>query len=109
MTRILDQDCYLQPTYSQVVFLAWIPSEAQHSEGDWSRRQAGQSQLPFAGICLLQECRELQNSDLQRSHEQFLLKPGLLREQSNNTKSLERDTSLHLFTVDEPLWKTLDQ
>lgn len=51
----LDQDCYLQPTNSKVVLLARIPREAQHSKGDWGRSQAGQSQLPFAGICLLQE------------------------------------------------------
>lgn len=46
---------YLQPTHSQVVLLAGIPSQAQHSERDGRRCQAGEGQFPFAGVGLFQQ------------------------------------------------------
>ena len=80
---------YLEPTNGKVVLLTGIASEAQHSKGDGGGSQAGQSQLPFAGICLLQECRELQNGDLQGNNRQCILTPVLLEDGEPDKSSFD--------------------
>ena len=55
----------LEATHSQVVLIAGVPREAEHGEGDRGGGQAGQSQLPLAGVSLLEERRQLQNCDLE--------------------------------------------
>lgn len=98
----LRSDYYLQPTHSKVVLLTGIPSEAQYSKRDGSRSQAGQSQLSFAGIRLLQECRELQNSDLQGDNCQISLSPS-----SQRTQSPTKAPSVGYQSTAKPLKKTL--
>ena len=54
----------LEATHGQVVLVAGVPSEAEHGEGDGGGGQAGQRQLPLAGVRLLQERRQLEHCDL---------------------------------------------
>lgn len=61
-----DCICYLEPTHCEIVLIAWVSSEAEHSEGNWSGGKTSQSQFSLTGISLLQQRRQLQDSDLQK-------------------------------------------
>ena len=64
----------LEATHSQVVLVAGVSREAEHGEGDRGGGQAGQSQLPLAGVSLLEERRQLQHCDLEETDgAQFIL------------------------------------
>jgi len=59
----------LEAAHRQVVLVAGVPREAEHCEGDGGGGQAGQRQLPFAGVRLLEESRQLQHCDLEGERE----------------------------------------
>lgn len=74
---------YLKPTDSQVVLIAWVPSQAEHSERHWGGGQASQGQLPLTGVCLLQQGWELQH--------------GYLSKETNLTKKINKYISWYYW------------